>query len=241
LSYSASTNSPTSYSITWNAAAVTAGLVSVTNVSNVFASGSGTITLDIPAGLVAGIYTGSLTVKNANDCVSSSSSFTLTVNATSVGGTITTGKTQTICSGNSPISIAITGYTGIVVRWEKSTTNDFAIATTIASTAYTLPSATVGNLTATTFIRAVVKNGSCSEVYSSDYATITVNASPTNSVAGSAQSICSGNTATLAANTPSVGTGTWTVTSGPSTLTNQFSNTSNPTAVFTPTNGVAGS
>ena len=118
----------------------------------------------------------------------------ITVDATSVGGSVTTGKTQAVCTGTSPSDIAITGYTGNVVRWEQSATSDFAIPTSISSTATTLASATIGALSATTYYRAVVKNGVCNEVYTSDYATVTVNETSVGGsvTTGKTQAICSG-------------------------------------------------
>ncbi len=60
---------------------------------------------------------------------------------------------------------------------------------------------------------------------------------PTPATNASTQTICSTATATLSGNTPVIGTGSWSVVSGPSTLTSQFSNVSNPNAIFTPTGG----
>lgn len=79
LAYSAITNSPTSYSITWNASPANS-FVTVTNQATSF-SAPGTITIDVPAGTNAGTYTGTITVRNANGCVSSAvQTFTITVN-----------------------------------------------------------------------------------------------------------------------------------------------------------------
>jgi hypothetical protein len=62
-----------------------------------------------------------------------------------------------------------------------------------------------------------------------------VTATPTTAVAGSPQTICEGNSATLAANSPSVGTGAWTITSGPNTSLNQLTSASANNPSFTPT------
>ena len=80
-----------------------------------------------------------------------------------------------------------------------------------------------------------ISNAPCTA--STSNVTITVNAPPTASNAGSMQTICANASATLAANTPVSGTGAWTVFSGPSTATSQFSSTTNPTATFTPAGG----
>jgi len=141
------------------------------------------------------------------DISSDSDPITITVNATSVGGVVTTGKTQTICSGSTPSNVAITGNTGNVVRWEASTSSSFTSPTTISSTSVTLNGSTVGALTATTYIRAVVQNGVCGVAYSSDYATITVTNSPSAGTLSGTQTVCSTGTTTFAS---TVSGGTWT-------------------------------
>ena len=77
LSYSATTGSPITYSIVWNSSPANS-FAAVTDA----ALPSSPITIAVPAGAVAGTYTGTLTVKNANDGVSTGSVFTVTVNAT---------------------------------------------------------------------------------------------------------------------------------------------------------------
>ena len=78
LNYTATTNSPTSYSIVWNALAHTAGFADQATTTLAFASGAGNITgITIPANVTANQYTGSLTITNANGCTSS---YTITVN-----------------------------------------------------------------------------------------------------------------------------------------------------------------
>ncbi|KIQ21105.1 hypothetical protein RT99_12350 [Flavobacterium sp. MEB061] len=77
LSYSATTGSPITYSIVWNSSP-TNSFAAVTDA----ALPSSPITIAVPAGAVAGTYTGTLTVKNANGGVSTGSVFTVTVNAT---------------------------------------------------------------------------------------------------------------------------------------------------------------
>ncbi len=95
----------------------------------------------------------------------------VTVNPTSVGGTAS--ANQTICNGTSPASLTLTGNTGNVVRWEKSSDAVFTTPAVIAVTETTLPGATIGNLTVTTYFRAVVQSGSiCPVAYSS---TVTIN------------------------------------------------------------------
>ena len=76
LNYSATTNSPTTYSITWNAAALTAGFTNVTNAG----LPASPIFITVPGNTAVGTYNGTLTVMNAGGCVSTGNAFTVTVN-----------------------------------------------------------------------------------------------------------------------------------------------------------------
>ncbi|MBU8882738.1 T9SS type A sorting domain-containing protein [Kaistella sp. DKR-2] len=80
LAYTSTTNSPTTYSIMWNSVPANS-FAAITDQVNTFASGAGTITINVPAGASSGTYTGTISVKNANGCVSAGTqTFTLTVN-----------------------------------------------------------------------------------------------------------------------------------------------------------------
>ena len=99
LAYSATTNAPTTYSITWSgtfAAVADAPL------------NPGTITINVPANAPAGTYTGTLTVKNANGCKSSTGiTFTVTVigNATINLSSAAGSDAQIKCINNAITSI----------------------------------------------------------------------------------------------------------------------------------------
>jgi len=74
LPYSATTNSPTKYSITWSGG----GLANI--VDNTLPSvTANSILIPIPIGTSIGVKNGTLTVKNANSCVSSGSAMSVTV------------------------------------------------------------------------------------------------------------------------------------------------------------------
>jgi hypothetical protein len=77
LNYSATTNSPTTYNITWNAAAISAGLVNVSST----ALPASSVIISVPAGLASSNYSGTLVVTNSN-CSSAGNAFTLTVSST---------------------------------------------------------------------------------------------------------------------------------------------------------------
>lgn len=102
--------------------------------------------------------TGTVNSVNSNTAV-------FTVTPASVGGTIT--AAQTICSGTAPSDLILNGNVGNVIKWQKATDASFSAGLQdIASTATTLPSALIGNLTTNTYFRAVVQNGVCGVVYS---------------------------------------------------------------------------
>ncbi|HNI43042.1 MAG TPA: hypothetical protein PK230_00005 [Chitinophagales bacterium] len=101
LAYSATTNSPTTYSITWNASPANS-FATVTDAT----LPASPITITVPASTAAGTYTGNITVKNANGCVSTSTAFTLTVNPTP---TATAPSNQTYCAGVATTAISLTG------------------------------------------------------------------------------------------------------------------------------------
>ncbi len=95
---------------------------------------------------------------NASDITGSA---TVTINSFSYGGTIS-GST-TVCKGINSGSLILSGNNGAIVKWQSSSTIDFAIATDISITANTLE---YTNLISTTYYRAVVSNGACNAVNS---------------------------------------------------------------------------
>ena len=95
LAYSATTETPTSYSIVWDS-------TPLNNFSAVTDSPlpASPINITLPAAALAGTYRGTLTVKNANNCVSRGSSFTLKINSSPVVS-ISASADTTFCTGNS--------------------------------------------------------------------------------------------------------------------------------------------
>ena len=124
-------------------------------------------------------------------CASANSSdATIAVDPVSVGGSIAGGTT--VCSGSNTTELTLSGHTGNVVKWQKSTDN-WLTPVDVANTTTTLVAT---NLTATTKYRAVVQSGVCSSANSSD-ATITVDpVSVGGSIAGST-TVCLGANTTL--------------------------------------------
>ena len=115
LAYSATTNSPTSYSITWNASPANS-FATVTDA----ALPASPITITVPGNTAAGTYTGTITVKNANGCVSSGTVFTVTVNSAPA----ITGQpsNQTVCTGGT-VSFTVTATgAGLTYQWFNGAT-----------------------------------------------------------------------------------------------------------------------
>ena len=106
-------------------------------------------------------------VKNGVCLEANSSAATITVSNNTVAGSVS--SDATVCFGINSGTLTLSGQTGSILRWESSIDN-FVNSMPIANTTTTQ---NYLNLTLTTKYRAVVKNGSCSEVNSLP-ATITV-------------------------------------------------------------------
>ncbi len=76
ITYTA-TNTPITYSIVWDNAALTAGFINITNA----VLPAGEISVTVPANAPGATYNGIITVKNANDCLSAGKPFSITVDA----------------------------------------------------------------------------------------------------------------------------------------------------------------
>lgn len=115
-----------------------------------------------------------------------SSPATVTVYSSSVGGNLAGAKT--VRPGNNSGTITLTGNVGDILRWESSPTGNSPwnnISNTSTSLGYS-------NLTTTTYYRAIVKNGPCSEAISSN--TIKITVANAGFVTG-AKEVCSGDSA----------------------------------------------
>ncbi|WP_343704956.1 T9SS sorting signal type C domain-containing protein [Flavobacterium sp.] len=188
LSYSAATNSPTSYSIVWNANPAN-NFLAVTDA----ALTSSPISIAVPAGTASGTYTGTLTVKNANGCVSAPSNFTVTVNPLP---SIILGTAGAVCFSASAQTASLSynaptnSPTSYSIVWNTSPTNNFGTITdaplTSSPISISVPAGTaVGTYTGT----LTVKNGNGCVSAPSNF-TITVNAAPTITTSGNLTPIC---------------------------------------------------
>ncbi|MBK7626732.1 MAG: hypothetical protein IPJ16_05955 [Bacteroidales bacterium] len=126
MPYTATTNSPTSYSINW----VT--LADQGNTAQAFNAGAGTISnINIPAGTAAGTYTGTMTITNSNGCTATQA-ISLTVRTTP---TITsTGTVAPVCitAGAQTTTMPYTATTNSPTSYSI----DWATLTDQGSTAY---------------------------------------------------------------------------------------------------------
>jgi gliding motility-associated-like protein len=136
------------------------------------------------AGANDGIY--SLTVSMPGGCNSTSLSTVVNISSASIGGSLS-GNT-TVCSGTNTGVVNLSGSNGSILRWEMSSSLGgpwINLANTTTSTSYE-------NITNTTYYRAVVKNGSCAETFSST-AQITVTSPTVGGFILGAASGCDGN------------------------------------------------
>lgn len=131
-------------------------------------------------------------VQNGSCPPATSAAFTIPVDAASVGGSVSPAA-ATVCAGSNSGTLALSGRTGNVVRWESSTDGG-ATWTPIANTTTTQ---NYVNLTASTRYRTVVQNGACTSATSA-VAVVSVNtAGAGGAVSGPAQACFGGGDITL--------------------------------------------
>ncbi|WP_264536225.1 HYR domain-containing protein [Flavobacterium sp. N1736] len=183
--------------------------VSQTPVTGVIANASGASGFDSAVLTAANDgkilkITGITTTSTTPNCTSAvDKDVVLSVNATSIGGTIA--AVPAICAGTSPANLVLSGNTGTVVKWQKSTDSGFTSPVDIAGNSTTLTGATIGNLNTSTYFRAIVQNGVCSAAFSSSVL-VTVNALPTIlSLTGNTICVSPGGNGTITSSTSETG------------------------------------
>ncbi|ROI09203.1 hypothetical protein EGI11_07265 [Chryseobacterium sp. H3056] len=124
----------------------------------------GTATVTVPTA-TAGTVDYKLTVRDANGFIATDNSIPVTVLAASVGGTITPAEQQ-ICGSSFIADLILQGSVGTVLHWQKSTDPNFITFENIPNFTTTLTAGEIGILTETTYFRAVLQSGSCTESYS---------------------------------------------------------------------------
>lgn len=148
-------------------------------------SGANSNIINVTAGTAGGM----IIAHELNGCANLRDTLDVTVSPATIPGQVITDNT--VCSGTNSTSLTLTGERGNVLNWLSST--DGTNWSTIANTA---TSYIAQNLTATTYYRAVVQNGSSCKADSSAVATITVNPKSTGgSISPASTTICLGQNA----------------------------------------------
>ena len=186
LNYTATTSAPTSYTIVWNAAALTAGFTNQGTTPISFSSGAGTITgITIPANLAPNQYTGSLIVTNANSCNSVPNVITINVGkkwngATSndwgtpsnwtPSGVPTAADCVVIPTGtpNSPVIAANAFAANLTINSSASLSVNTGIAVEVQDFVKTDGTFTLNNNSSLVQINNVANTGSGNVVYKRD-------------------------------------------------------------------------
>ena len=131
---------------------------------------------------------------------SAEQTFTISLNSTSIAGTISGGTA--VCSGTNSNVLTLTGSTG-TRQWQSSSDNViFNNIATSTGTTYT-----AANLSATTYYRVMVTSGTC--ISPSNVITINVSAPTTAGSISGAGTVCSATNSTVLTLNGSVGTIQW--------------------------------
>ena len=123
-------------------------------------------------------------VKSGVCPVTASDSVKVTAAPVSAGGT--TASNATVCTGSNSNTIAVSGFTGTVTRWEFSATGSGPWSS-ISNTATTLP---YNNLLSSTYYRSIIKSANCPEAASSSVLVKVDNNSSGGFITGT-QNVCS--------------------------------------------------
>ncbi len=153
---------------------------------------------------------------------------TVTVNANSVGGSVSGGNTP-ICLGESTGTMTLSGHTGTVNKWQRRLDGGGWADIVNATTTHSEIPASAG----TWDYRAEVQNGSCAAEFSG-FTSIVVLPRPTAVLSGSG-SICLGQAVTLTLSVTAVGDWELNLDNGGGTFTGNGSG-SFPAVVYPPTN-----
>ncbi|MEI6576037.1 MAG: Ig-like domain-containing protein [Bacteroidota bacterium] len=164
--------------IKWQSSAEGDTWSDITNTETTYTSGTLSATTQFRA-----------VVQNGLCSPANSSATTVTVDPTSLGGSISGGTT--VCTGTNSTDLTLTAYTGNIVKWQYSTDN-WTTPVDIDNVSNTL---TVSNLVTSTQYRAEVKSGTCSSTTSTP-ATITVDAASAGGTISGGATVCTGTNST---------------------------------------------
>jgi len=114
-----------------------------------------------PASDVLGTYYYYVRITNSCGTVQSiATTGAFTVESPTIAGTVS--NNQVICAGSIPGDFTLSGHSGNVVGWQLATNNTFTTGLqNIAVTSAILLGSALGNISQTSYIRALVQNGSC--------------------------------------------------------------------------------
>ena len=125
---------------------------------------------------------------SAEDDNSSNTTFTRELSVSgSASGRITGGVT--LCAGLNSTVLTLSGYTGTIVRWEKSDDNFYTAGVSIANTAATY---TVTNLNKTTYYRAIVNSSTGCTDLPTGSVTVKVSSAVGGNISALNNNICAG-------------------------------------------------
>ena len=157
---------------------------------NWYSSASGGTAINSATSLTTGIYYASQTI---NGCESSNrTAVNVSVFPNSIGGAIA-GST-TVCSGTNSTVLTLSGYTGNIIKWQRSTIADFSANVTDINNLNATYTAT--NISTPTYFRAIIQSGTAPVEYSSP-AFIDINSQSVGGTLSSSTSICRGETSGL--------------------------------------------
>jgi hypothetical protein len=125
-----------------------------------------------------------------NGICTSAYSNVVTITITAGASTGTVSADQTICSNTTPSDLSISNSVGSI-QWQSSTTSSTSGFTNIVgATSATLLGSTIGNLSVTTYYRALLSYNSCTPI-SSNVITVTVAGGTNAGVVSGSSNVCS--------------------------------------------------
>lgn len=195
FTYSATTGSPVTYSITWNQSPPNS-FVAVTDES----LSPESIQISVPASTSAGTYTGTVTVKDANGCVSLGATFNVNVidppliTTTGIIDEINTSTSSQnallpyTASANNPVKYSVI-WDSDAIEYQDETSFNFSSSGGVINTIVIPANTPAGTYTG----KLIIGDSSvfCNSVQS---ISITINALPTIELAAAATPVCSSST-----------------------------------------------
>ena len=234
FAYTATTNSPDKYSITWNSAAITDGFVDITDAN----LSTSPISVNIPSAATAQTYTGSLTVKNSTTgCTSTAQNVSFVIN----GKPTITPTPNEVCLGATTTSFAYTATTNnpnkYSITWNSAAITDGFVDITDANLSTSPISVNIPSAaTAQTYTGSLtVKNSTTGCTSTAQNVSFVINGKPT--ITPTPNEVCLGATTTSFAysgitNSPNKYSITW----NSAAITDGFSNVVDATLTASPQN-----